>query len=162
NIVGDATNNNVAIVDNGAAGIVVTCDGVASPAAMGIQRIRINTAAGDDTVSYSRSAAGGNFTGRLDVQASLGAGNDKFTADFNGNDLVGSARVAFDINGGAGDDTMTFNAGTAAAGVDIAARARLELEAHGGAGTDTITTNYAGALNGKLNAEAGGGAGNDT
>src|SRR5262249_7187757 len=123
-IVGDAANNNVGIVDNGAAGIVVTCDGVTSPAATGIQRVLVDTKAGDDTVTYSRSAAGGNFTGRLDFRAKLGSGNDTFTADFNGNDLVGRARVKFDIDGGAGDDTITFNAGTTMAAVDIASRAR--------------------------------------
>src|SRR5262245_16474973 len=70
-ITGDAGNNTVAIVDNGAAGMVVTCDGDAHPAATGIQRVLVDTKEGDDTVSYSRSAAGGNFTGRLDFLANL-------------------------------------------------------------------------------------------
>src|SRR5262245_22593023 len=161
-IIGDAANNNVAIVDNGAAGIVVTCDGTAHPAATGIRNVVVRTQAGDDTVSYSRSAAGGNFTSRLDFDADLGSGNDKATIDFNGNDLTGSARVEFDVRGGSGDDTITFNAGTAAAGVDIASDARLELEANGGTGADKITVNYAGDLDGRLRAEAQGGDDNDT
>src|SRR5262245_26669516 len=72
-ITGDAMNNNVAIVDNGAAGIVVTCDGVTSPAAKNITRILVDTKAGDDTVTYTRSAMGGNFTKNLDLEAKLGA-----------------------------------------------------------------------------------------
>src|SRR5262249_49509056 len=138
-IIGDAANNTVAIVDNGAAGIVVTCDGDTHPAALGIQRVIVKTGDGNDTVNYSRSAAGGNFTGRLAFEAKLGSGNDAFTADFNGNDLVGSARVDFDIEGNAGDDTLTFNMGTAAAPVDIASGARLAVEAEGGTGQDKVT-----------------------
>src|SRR5262245_20451169 len=161
-IIGDATNNNVAIVDNGAAGIVVTCDTVASPAATGIEHVRVDTRGGDDTVTYSRSTAGGNFTGRLDFKAKLGSGNDSFTANLNGNDLVGTANVEFDIAGNAGNDTMTFNAGTTAAGVDIASGARLKLGAAGDNGTDSITVAYAGKLDGKLTVQDQGGADNDT
>src|SRR5262249_21314787 len=141
---------------------VVTCDGDTHPAATGIQRVLVDTKEGDDTVSYSRSAAGGNFTGRLDFLANLGTGNDKFTADFNGNDLAGTARVDFAVFGAGTDDQITFNVGTTAAGVDVASGARLELEAAGGTGTDKITVAYAGDLDGKLNLEARGGDGNDT
>jgi hypothetical protein len=161
-ITGDGGNNNVAIVDNGAAGIVVTCDGVASPAATGIKRVLVNTGDGNDTLTYARSAAGGNFTTDLSLNARLGDGDDAFTADFNGNDLVGSARVKFDIEGNAGADMITFNAGTGAAPVDIASMARLELEAKGGHGNDTSTVNYAGDLDGKLTVEAKSGNDNDT
>src|SRR5262245_44409965 len=161
-VIGDAGNNNVGIVDNGAAGIVVTCDGVASAAATGIQRVLVDTGAGDDTVTYSRSAAGGNFTGRLDFSARLGSGNDTFTADFNGNSLAGTARVAFNIAGNADNDTITFNAGTTAAPVNIAAGARLELAAKGGTGTDKITVAYEGKLDGRLTVGADSGGDNDT
>src|SRR5262249_30041317 len=147
---------------NGAAGIVVTCDTMAFPAALNIQRVLVDTKGGNDTVTYSRSTAGGNFTGRLDFDAKLGTGNDTFTANFNGNDLTGTARVHFDIEWNDGNDTMPFNAGTATAGVDIAAGARLELEAAGGSGTDTITMNYAGVLNGRLDVNARGGRDDDT
>src|SRR5262249_61574194 len=60
-IIGDAANNNVAIVDNGAAGIVVTCDGVTHPAATGITRVIVNTNDGHDTTTYSRTA-NNNYT----------------------------------------------------------------------------------------------------
>lgn len=161
-VIGDAANNNVAVVDNGPAGMVVTCDGDTHPAATGIERVLVFTGAGDDTVTYSRSAAGGNFTGRLDFDAFLGSGNDKFTADLNGDDLAGTARVAFDVVGSAGDDAMTFNAGTTAAGVDIASGARLRLDASGGIGADKVTVAFAGKLAGSLGVSAGGGAGGDT
>src|SRR5262249_14854630 len=119
-IIGDAGNNTVGIVDNGAAGIVVTCDGDTHPAATGIERVRVDTGAGDDTVTYSRSAAGGNFTGPLDFSAKLGNGNDTLTANFNGNSLAGTARVKFNIEGNAGNDTITFNAGATPAPANTA------------------------------------------
>src|SRR5262245_8193736 len=161
-IFGDAGNNNVAIVDNGAAGIVVTCDTVAHPAATGIQHVVVNTRAGNDTVTYSRSAAGGNFTGRLAFDANLGGGKDVFTANFNGNVLVGTARVAFNIAGNAGDDMVTFNTGSTAGPVDIASAARLTLKADGSDGTDNVTMAYTGKLDGNLSLKARGGAGDDT
>src|SRR5262245_60449837 len=74
-VTGDNANNNVSIVNNGLAGIVATCDAVASPAATGINHVVVHTNDGNDTLNYSRSAAGGNFTGRLDFEAGLGIGN---------------------------------------------------------------------------------------
>src|SRR5262249_34164304 len=161
-IIGGAGNNNLAVVDNGAGGIFDTCDGAAQPAANGIQQVFVNTGAGNDTVTYSRSAAGGTFMGRLAFNAMLGSGNDTFTANFNGNGLAGTARVTFNVAGNTGDDKITFNAGTTAAGVNVAAGGRLGLMAQGGAGIDTITVNYAGKLDGNLNINARGGAGDDT
>src|SRR5262245_28205190 len=138
-IIGDAANDTVSIADNGAKGIVVTCDGVTHPAATGIQHVRVDTGAGDDKVTYTRSATGGEFKGTLDFSAKLGSGNDTFTADFDANGLAGTARVTFDIQGGAGNDTITLNAGTAKAGMNIASGGRLTLNADGGSGKDKIT-----------------------
>ncbi len=159
---GDKAANTVSIVDNGAAGIVVTCDGTTSPAATGIKHIEIETGKGNDVVTYSRSATGGNFTTDLDVKAELGKDSDSFTANFNGNDLTGTSQVLFEVEGGKDNDTMTVNAGTAAAPVDIAAGARLELNFEGGKDADTMTVAYQGELDGTLKLRGEGGKDGDT
>jgi len=159
---GDKANNTIAIVDNGAAGIVVTCDAVASPAATGIDHVVVHTKDGNDILTYSRSAAGGNFTTDLDFSAHLGKGNDSFTANLNGNDLAAGADVRFHVKGDKGADILTVNAGTAAAATDIALGASLSIKLDGGKEGDTIAVNTAGDVDGTLKVRASGGKEDDT
>jgi hypothetical protein len=175
-VTGDNGNNTVSIVDNGALGVVVTCDLMTFPAALGIKHIDVKTKGGDDTVGYTRSAAGGTFTGKLDFHANLGDGNDTFTADLGGNGLAAGADVHFDVHGHKGNDAVTINAagGTFAGKLDVHADlgdgngtftgnlngasladgAKVHFDVHGKKGADAVTIN-AGTAAAPVNIAAG-------
>ena len=146
---GDANANTVSISDDGHGNVTATIDGKSASGA-GINKIIVDTGAGNDTVNYK-------LTGALAVSEAvfieLGKGTDAATLDFTAGVNKGNLAVKVE---GAGTDTITASFGSIAAGAS--ASARFE----GGAGNDTITTTFTGQLDGSLGLAAEGQGGNDT
>ncbi len=84
---------------------------------------------------------------KLTVSALLGDGDDKFSAQLNG-DLTGSADVAFTVLGGAGNDEMTITGGyytpnlpgkpSTKVPMHVGAEAKLNINLQGGEGEDDL------------------------
>ncbi len=115
--------------------------------------INIFGGSGSDVVSATFGAITGTH---LNLRAALGAGDDQFTATLAGN-LLGRANAQFDVNGGAGNDSLQVNA--TEAGIDPAAVLGIQLQ--GGAGDDALTATYSGQDNGRLRIRADGAGGDD-
>lgn len=136
-----------------------------------VTRIVVRTGGGDDTVHYDLL---GNVTASRSLDVDLGAGNDRFVAFLNGNDLGAGVNYALNVKGGAGNDRLHVDAGNdpdratvaqlseglvlpfaqaggntgGAPGVAIPIGAALRLALDGGSGNDTITVNYQGFIAG--------------
>jgi len=116
--------------------------------------IDVNGGTGKDQVSLNLGAVTGATLG---VQVALHGSGDSFAASLNG-DLTAQSNVLLQVAGGAGNDTLSFNA----ASVKVGAGSALEADLTGGSGADKITTNYEGLLLGQLTLHSYGGAGNNT
>lgn len=147
-VVGDGTNNAVAVTDNGAGNVDVTVDGT-KRSLTNVRGVSVLTFGGDDTVTYTVTGA---QTGNRSVAVAAGDGNDtvRLTAG-----AVGG-RFGFAVVGGDGNDTLAATVGAVAAG------GSLTVGLDGGRGTDGITATATGKLDGVLTLGLGGGADNDT
>jgi hypothetical protein len=106
--------------------------------------------------------AGSFSNSNLQFLGTLGSGGSSFDLE-----AVGTAQdpitlqnsvVHFDIDGGSGGNTITFNAGS----VNVDTTSRLNLETCSGTGNDTVNVSYSGQMNGELDLDLQGGPGNDT
>jgi len=117
-IVGDAQNTKITIQDNGANALTIAIDangdGDVSDAgdAVGVAynflgdsvALDINLGSGNDTIEYNLT---GNFSASTrTLWINLGGGNDKFLFATGTNDTLNSSRIAMDITGGFGSDTV--------------------------------------------------------
>jgi hypothetical protein len=146
---GDANANTVAITDDGQGNVTATIDGKSVTGAH-INRVVVNTGAGNDTLNYT-------LTGSLAVSEAvfiqMGTGTDSATLDFTPGVSKGNLRLSAE---GKGTDTITASLGSIAAGASV----RADLE--GANGNDNLAVNFSGLLNGSLGVKAEGGKGNDT
>jgi hypothetical protein len=151
---GDATANDIAIVDSGEADVEVLCDGEFERFG-DVEHIVVKSRAGNDVVTYRLD--GDLISGRV-VELVLGKGRDTAHIDMRGDD-DGSHVVADDIEiaviGNRGDDTVTVRVGDVVQ-ADVAIAARL------GAGADLFEADVAGTLSdADLAIEASGGGRDD-
>jgi hypothetical protein len=104
----------------------------------------------------------------VSVKACLFGGDDQFGATLKG-DLVGTAHVTLDAEGGAEKDKLTVDAAT---DVDVGPDARLDVLLHGGyrnywhqdfesTDQDNLSVDYHGELDGTLRLDLDGGAAGD-
>jgi len=174
----------VDIVDNGtgqAGNITVTQANGASYTSKGaVSIIQFVGKAGNDQLRYTLT---GDLVAPRNVLATMGAGNDVFTANINGA-VNNSSGLGMQVYGDAGSDQLTVNqrgpvlagsvfpyldggagndAITYAGTGDISAGASVSPGISGGAGQDTINATYTGVINGNYihNLAIDGGAGND-
>jgi hypothetical protein len=117
-IIGDSKNTRVTIQDNGANTVTVTIDangdgdvtdgGDSSGVVHNFQgdsiAFDINLGAGNDTVEYTTT---GNYSASTrTLWVNLGAGNDKFQFNAGASDTLNASKLAFDVTGGGGNDTV--------------------------------------------------------
>ncbi len=209
-IVGDKGADTIDITDEGN-GTISVADGNGNTlgSGTGISRILFNGKNGTDTVNYSLAnpltntesiylelGSGGPDIAGLDFSAGVSNANlyvhvdggpkaDTISATLGS---LTSAHVSLDLDGGAGDDSITVsgapvNVDAAAVHsakavharrstpprrfrplgtVNIDANSSLRIDARGGRGADTITTTLEGQILGKLIYNAEGGRGADT
>jgi len=112
--------------------------------------VLINGSTGNDQVF---AQLGSETNSNVQFLAHLGSGANSFDLEESGS--LQNAIAHFDIDAGAGGNTITFNASD----VSVDTTSRLNLETCTGAGNDTITTNYSGLMNGELDVSLNGGAG---
>ncbi|HKB03145.1 MAG TPA: hypothetical protein VKD90_13045 [Gemmataceae bacterium] len=134
---GDATADVIAITDTGKgdAGAVTVFDhGVAVFTSPGlVTQIMVVTYGGADVLDYRLT---GDLTTTRAVTADLGAGNDSFTANLDGQTLAANLRIQ--ALGRAGKDTLTLNANN----VTVGAGTWLTVNLRGGMGSDAVKFNY--------------------
>src|SRR5262245_18186776 len=107
---GDAQANTIQITDNGtnaAGNVTVVADGQTVTSTGAVRLIIVNSNGGNDTVSYTASAGLADDAVRI-VSVNLGAGDDSFTANLAG-DVLGS-RFILSVNGAVGADALDLNA----------------------------------------------------
>jgi hypothetical protein len=184
-IKGDAQANSIQITDNGtnaAGNVTVVADGQTFTSTSAVRYIAVYANGGGDTVQYSLSAGLADDANRL-VSINLGAGDDSFTANLGGEvlgtrlylsaygnagadildlnaeglDVAAGSYVNFNLNGGIGNDTITFDHTGVVNGF-------LTVVALGSDGDDSITGNLTvdEASTGFTSAIVWGGAGVDT
>jgi hypothetical protein len=136
-VTGDNSGNTITITDTGtASGISVVGDGASWSAATPVSAIVVTTGTGNDVVEYD--LVGPLTTTRL-LSASLGRGNDTFTANLHGQTISGSStNLGISVNTGPGKDTTILNA----QGATVDASAHMSLNVIEGPGKDTTQFNY--------------------
>ncbi len=170
-IEGDRSNDSIAIVQDNA-GLHVTANGGRTQDFTGIEKIVVNSGAGDDAVSIrslvdpnDRSLVDPNYR-NLDIAVNLGAGNDRFDGVFG---LQAGLRL--EVDGGAGNDTLNAQViGSYGELVPAVAPNPIEFHFLGGAGDDSFNTLIAGSneqlvpavMPTSINMTQEGGAGADT
>jgi hypothetical protein len=132
--------------------------------ASGIKEIRINTLGGNDTVKYNLNSMIPIFPwlrtdqyGSQKVKVNLSSGNDKFQTAMCSQHLKSGASLAFDVNGGVGDDYLRVDMSTYAFAPDYGASLSVKLD--GSFGKDDVAASYKGELDGYLSIVATGGPG---
>jgi len=154
-VIGDQAANNIAVVDNGT-DVSVTVDGnaVANSPFSGVTSVVIRGAAGNDTISYTTSAA--SAIGSVTLQG--GQGNDNITLSAESLDRVqtSAATTQFTILAGQGADTIDASFGSVASGDTVS------LLVSGGTGVDNETIGAVAQMAGTLTIQANGDNGNDT
>jgi hypothetical protein len=158
-ITGDGGANSVQINQTFLGQVKVKADGVTTTAS-GIQEIKINTLAGNDTVKYILNPIVVFLpttpqTASQKVVVNLGTGNDKFQTAMCAQHLQGNASLSFDVKGWWGNDTIRVDMYSNAVAVDYGASVNMKLD--GGMGGDTIVAKYRGELDGHLSIDAIGG-----
>jgi hypothetical protein len=135
-ITGDDGGNTITITDTGTTnGITVVGDGVTWTAPSDVSAIVVTTGKGNDVVEYD--LVGTLSTTRL-VSASLGRGDDTFTANLNRNLITGSStNLGISVDTGAGKDMTILNA----QGATVDPSARMSLGVITGAGPDNTQFN---------------------
>jgi hypothetical protein len=146
-IVGDAQNSRITITDNGANTLTISIDangdGDVTDAGDGIGvaynfngdsvALDINLGAGNDQVEYVTT---GNFSASTrTLWVNLGAGNDKFQFGTGANDMLNASRLAFDITGGLGNDTVHIQ-------FDEVRKGLVAVTTDLGAGADVYTSAF--------------------
>jgi hypothetical protein len=126
-IIGDAQANTISILDNGQGTISVSV-GTEQFTLTGINNVKIDTRAGDDTVNYK-------LTGPLEVtesiEAWLGKGSD--TSSFNfGHGIASDGNLTLKVHDGTGADQNTVKIGAIALGGSVS------VNVDGGTGVNTI------------------------
>ncbi len=178
-ILGDSGVNTINILDQGNQHVSVTDNaGNLLGSFAGVHTTRFEGGSGTDSVSYTLTGplvtgeliyidlgSGGNDQAKVDFsQGVIGAGAIVCVVGNKGDDNISAsigpmtnARVAFFLNGGAGDDLVQFGTAT-----DIDARSSLSVLVGGGTGNDQTYVAFSGLVFGALNVQAIGGDGNDT
>jgi hypothetical protein len=175
-VVGDKSDNHIAIADTREGGVAVSCDGGAPQMFAGVKQWDMKTLAGDDEITATLSAPGDST---FHFRADLGAGNDRLSiSGFDPQPDPPLRRVSFDIDAGTGDDEIiavcpsdgyfefradlgdgndtshvTFDPQPdppAPARIGAAAAGRLQLEVHGGQGDDRMTLEIGAAGDARL------------
>ena len=146
-IVGDSQNTRVAIQDNGANSVTIAVDGNGdgdatdagdSPAVAynfngDSIAFDINLGAGNDTVEYATT---GNYSASTrTLWVNLGGGNDKFQFNTNASDTLNASRIAFEITGGGGSDTVGVQ-------FDEVRKGLVAVTTDLGGGADTYTSAF--------------------
>jgi hypothetical protein len=156
-LTGDKGDNTIVLNDTGvnnSLNITGTLDGIAFTSSSFVNNIVINTKGGKDKATYNLT--GPLITDSRSLDVSLGAGDDQFTANLNG-DVDRDAFFLSNVRGEAGNDKITYNA----VGILAGQGSQLNLNADGGAGHDTIQLNFSSNLTGNLNFLLIGGADHD-
>lgn len=129
-ILGDREANRIAIADTREGGISVAFDDGESHHFTGVQRIFVETFAGDDEVT----ATFNNPPDIFEFRADLGAGDDRLTiSGFDPQPDPPRQTVIFDIDAGAGDDTIVFDFD------HLHFRGQFQVSVEGGAGNDRLS-----------------------
>jgi len=134
----------------------------------GVTSITANLGGKNDIFAYYKLAPSSDAIPGLTVNVNLGDGNDLFFAALANTSIgiAGATTSAFNVDGGAGNDTLIFNQNATLQGgtgqTSIAAGSTLSVNLNGGSGNDVISAVFAGDNNGTLNMNIDGGAGNDT
>jgi hypothetical protein len=117
-IVGDSQNTKVTIQDNGANTVTIAIDAngdgdvtdggdsIGVPHNFNGDSIAfdINLGGGSDTVEYTTT---GNYSASArTIWVNLGGGNDKFQFNAGASDILNASKIAFDVTGGSGNDTV--------------------------------------------------------
>jgi hypothetical protein len=134
---GDALADTITITDDGAGNVAATVSsaaGTISGTGSGINRILVDSGAGDDTVNLSLTGALGSD---LAVLVHLGKGSDSANLDFSAGVANGHLNVGVSSGGGADRITSTFGTITNEA---------VEYVLALGAGSDTVGLNLGGAV----------------
>jgi hypothetical protein len=157
----------IAVTDLGTGGVIVTGTGLSQAATLdpGIRTVRVNTAGGNDTVTYNLT---NTFRRDLRLEVNLGTGGDTFRANLNGFNVANSSDLDLDVTGGSGGDVIRVDAdGVDGNRVNIGAGSRLILDLQAGSdldlfdAADVIDVDYRGVADGDLVLRAVGGLGND-
>ncbi len=145
---GDEADNQIAVVDEGAAGVSVSLDGGEPVTFAGARQIILQTGGGNDSVQL---ALGGPDTRVGKLSASLGAGDD--VLDLSLSNLGGKA-LAVSVSGDSGQDWLAFHEVDEFTG-------NLSISASGGDGDDYIAFHEVDEFQGTLSFSASGGNGAD-
>ncbi len=183
-IMGTAGPDTIELGDDGST-ISLLCDGKTSPQLFGgVRQVNVQGRGGNDTVRYDLFVSLGT---RRALNVNLGAGDDRFLAFLNNNDLGTGGNLGLNVQGGTGSDRLRFEFGkdpnTALTstlsqglliptfqsfapgavnfgttnGVDIALNASLRLNLNGGPGDNAIAVDYLGTIAGNTAGGIGGG-----
>jgi hypothetical protein len=162
-ITGDSGANTVTIDQTFLGTVSVKADSLTTSAS-GIKEIRVNTLGGNDTVKYNLNSLISFLPwlrtdqyGSQKVKVNLGSGNDKFQTAMCPQHLKSGASLAFDVNGGVGDDYLRVDMSTYAFAPDYGASLSVKLD--GSFGKDDVAASYKGELDGNLSIVAIGGPG---
>lgn len=159
---GDQYANHIVISDDGtgnAGAILVEYDGQEYWSQAPVNTIRVVTGGGADSVDYHTTW---DLASSRKVVVNLGNGDDNFTANLN-HSLSDSTKLAIFVNGGNGQDNLSFDAfdEVNGVGVDIPETAELCVRFAGGNGQDILSTSYLGVLSGSATFISDGGNGKD-
>ena len=154
-VIGDQAANNIAVVDNGT-DVSVTVDGnaVANSPFSGVTSVVIRGAAGNDTISYTTSAA--SAIGSVTLQGGQGNDNITLSAGISRPRANIGRNHAVHILAGQGADTIDASFGSVASGDTVS------LLVSGGTGVDNETIGAVAQMAGTLTIQANGDNGNDT
>lgn len=145
---GDEADNQIAVVDEGAAGVSVSLDGGEPVNFAGARGIILQMGGGNDSVQL---ALGGPDTRVGKLTASLGAGDDTF--DLSLSNLGGKA-LAVSVSGEGGHDWIAYHDVEEITG-------KLSISASGGDGDDYLAFHEVDEFVGSLSFSANGGNGAD-
>ena len=182
-ITGDADDDTIDIVDSGAGHIDVTgLGGAVLGAGDAIQRIRLNSGDGSDTVSYALSGPlttprtlifrlgdGDTNSATFDLSAGINANLRIDAAGGDGEDTLGvtlgvitDADVQVKLDGKDNNDTLTVSSVSGVAGLaEDGGTDSVNVDLLGGRGDDTLSASLAAAANVHLDVDMDGGSGDD-
>jgi hypothetical protein len=140
-ITGDANANTITITDNGTAdGVTVVGDGQTFTfTGQQIDAITVDAGGGDDVVTYNLTST---LASSRNIDVHLGAGNDAFTANMNGQGLAPSISLDISTYGEGGKDALTLNAQN----FNTDANSILNIDYVGGPGKNSVNFNYSPGL----------------
>ncbi len=156
--------NTDVLLGNGNHNVAVNLVGNISASSVHIKTTGGDDAAGHDNVAYYVGAAVSNDS-LLDIGMTLGKGDDTgaINVSQSGFAAFDTSRVFFTIDGGDGNDTITY--GSVGTGTAIPVEGLVDALLIGGRGDDTINVNFPATnaidLTGTFRLEADGNSGND-